>query len=485
MPLALTPPVPLISLPRVRRAALRALAVAWAALLVLCCAPGARADAKDGGPVRADVSFRGAGGLLLHGTVYSAPGARAPQPGLVLVGGSGAGPRQEYQQEAEAFARAGIATLVYDKRTVGYSRTHRDFGLLADDALAAVRLLRERQGVDPHHVGLWGFSEGGWVAPLAASRSSEVAFLVTVAASGHPPLRTQAWNLTTQLRHRGVAGSLNGAVAGPAAQLLDAAGLFPAADHDPLPVLHRLHRTPVLALWGAYDMQVPPRESAEIFHDALARAGNRHAVIRFLPGAAHNGHRTSDGFDRIGGPLYHGHPLGELAPGYARTVTSWVRAVSAGHAPASSTAPAPAQSALSTPVPRNHAWAVWLVPALLLLGFAAYPLTAVLRRGPAVRPARWTACLGLLTVLGTVLYPLAVFIAGDGAAAPLVGSRPVVWLAVQALALGLLAAAGVTAATAWRRRGTWGRATWLRLAPLALASAAFVPWGIWWGVLRP
>ncbi|MFF8902698.1 alpha/beta hydrolase family protein [Streptomyces lydicus] len=339
--------------------------MAWVASAALFAALGARAEATNGGLirqvglVRQDVSFRGGGGLILHGTVLIAPGAPGPRPGIVLIGGSGPGPRAEYRQEAEAFARAGITTLVYDKRTVGYSRTHLDFGLLADDALAGVRLLRDRKGVDPHHVGLWGFSEGGWVAPLAAARTSDVAFLITIAGSGHFPLRTQVWNLTTHLKHRGVDGSFSGVVAGPAVQLVGSTGLFPEADYDPRPALKRLHRTPVLALWGEHDAQVPPRESARIFRHALDAAGNKHSVIRFVPGAAHNGHRTTDGFDRIGGPYFHGKPLGELAPGYAHTMTSWVRAVAAGHPPTSSTAPAPPQATSSIPVP-GHSWSTWL-----------------------------------------------------------------------------------------------------------------------------
>ncbi|MER6026193.1 prolyl oligopeptidase family serine peptidase [Streptomyces sp. NPDC001851] len=442
-------------------------------------APVAYADGD--GLVRQEVTFRGGGGLVLHGAVLSKGAAPGPGPGIVLVGGSGSGPREEYRQEAEAFARAGITTLVYDKRTVGYSRFHRDFGLLADDALAGVRLLRSRSGVDPRHVGLWGFSEGGWVAPLAASRSTDVAFVVTIGGSGYDPLRTQAWNLATHLHHQGVGAPFRRTVAGPTAQLMASTGLFPAAGYDPLPVLERLRRTPVLALWGDHDRQVPPQESARIFRAALARAGNRHAVIGFVADGAHNGHRTSDGFDRIGGPLFHGKKLGELAPRCAQTMTSWVRAVAAGRPPASSAAPAPGQTLATTPVP-DHAWYPWLAPALLLLGFAAYPMSALLRRGPVLRPVRWLAGLGLLAVAATVTCPFAVFVVGDGAAEPVVWGRPALWLVVQGLAVAVVVSACVSAAALRRRQPAPSRAVWLRLAPLGLAAVGFVPWAVWWGV---
>ncbi|MEV5599810.1 prolyl oligopeptidase family serine peptidase [Streptomyces sp. NPDC052496] len=457
-----------------------ALCAALAGAFLLLAAP--RAYAAGDGLVRQEVTFRGGGGLLLHGTVLSKPGAPGPRPGIVLVGGSGPGPREEYRQEAEAFARAGITTLVHDKRTVGYSRLHRDFGLLADDAVAGARLLQSRSGVNPRQVGLWGFSEGGWVAPLAASRSTDIAFVVTIGGSGYDPLRTQTWNLATHLRHQGVGESFRRTVAGPAARFVASTGQFPAAGYDPLPVLEGLHRTPVLALWGDHDAQVPPRESAQIFRTALARAGNRHAVIGFVADGAHNGHRTSDGFDRIGGPLFHGKKLGELAPRYAQTMTSWVRAVAAGRPPASSAATGPGQALATTPVPGGHAWYVWLAPALLLLGFAAYPVSALLRRGPVLRPVRWLAGLGLSAVVATVACSVAVFVAGDGAVAPVVWGRPALWLVVQGLAVAVVVSACVSAAALRRRRLASNWRVWLRVVPAGLAAVAFVPWAVWWGV---
>ncbi|OLT19307.1 hypothetical protein BJF78_11165 [Pseudonocardia sp. CNS-139] len=112
---------------------------------------------------------------------------------MVLVHGAGTGPREKLREEAAAFARAGVATLTYDKRTVGYSLTQRSYAQLADDAAAAAAVLRGRPEVAPSAVGIWGFSEGGWVAPLAASRAPETAFVVVVGANGVAPLRQQTW----------------------------------------------------------------------------------------------------------------------------------------------------------------------------------------------------------------------------------------------------------------------------------------------------
>src|SRR5262249_13980460 len=93
-------------------------------------------------------SFR-SGDVTLHGTIWAPIGAEHSLPGVVLVSGSGPGPRVVSQLEAEAFAAAGIVTLVYDKRTVGYSLFQRSYAQLADDALAGVKLLHTDPKVDP------------------------------------------------------------------------------------------------------------------------------------------------------------------------------------------------------------------------------------------------------------------------------------------------------------------------------------------------
>jgi dipeptidyl aminopeptidase/acylaminoacyl peptidase len=100
------------------------------------------ARAEPAGPTATNVTFAGAGGVVLHGTVRTpASGAKTRHPALVLLGGAG----NRLIAEARGFTDRGIVTLVYDQRT----------DLLAEDALAGVRLLRARPDVDPANVGLW------------------------------------------------------------------------------------------------------------------------------------------------------------------------------------------------------------------------------------------------------------------------------------------------------------------------------------------
>ena len=117
---------------------------------------------------RVDTSV--AGGLRPGSSARAGPRARSPA--VVLVAGAGATTRDDLADEAEALARGGLVVLTYDKRRAGYPVLRRDYERLADDALAALDVVARQPAVDPERVGLLGFSEGGWVVPLAAERAA-------------------------------------------------------------------------------------------------------------------------------------------------------------------------------------------------------------------------------------------------------------------------------------------------------------------------
>lgn len=420
-------------------------------ILALSAPPASAADDAGG----SDVTFTN-GGVTLHGTVVAPPGG-SKLPGLVMVHGSGAHSREDYRDQAEAFARQGIATLVYDKRTEGYSQFERSYSTLADDALAAVSALRKRPEVDPARVGVWGLSEGGWVAPLAASRSADVAFVVTLGANGVEPSRQQAWAIENQLRRLGMAGSMVRMASSTMMRQLVGSGVFPEAHYDPVPVLKSL-RQPVLGLWGAKDVLTPPGEAVRIFRDSLA-----HHTLRVFPDAQHQLRRTTDGYDKLPG----------YAPGYLELVGTWVH-----NLPTASTADAPPSqdrpSVTMTPLSwYESTWLQLAVLVFLLLAFAFYPL---FRRGPAAASARWLSATGLLAVLGFLVVDVLIQTTMGKGLGPVVAGRPLPWPALQLLSLGAAAATIGTAVAWWRHRTP-------RLGVLLAGGVVFVPWAIYWGLL--
>ncbi|OXM51181.1 alpha/beta hydrolase family protein [Amycolatopsis alba] len=417
-----------------------------------------------------DVSFT-SHGVTLRGTVV-APEGGGLSPGIVMVHGSGEHDRDDYRAEAEAFAKAGIATLIYDKRTEGYSLFERDYSVLADDALAAVQTLRSRPGVDPARVGVWGLSEGGWVAPLAASKSKDVAFAVTVGANGVSPDRQQSWAFETYLRHGGVTGSMVDMVASTNMRTLAGAGAFPEAGYDPVPVLEKV-RQPVLGLWGELDRLTPPGEAVRIFRETLDRAGNRQYTLKVFPQAQHGLRQTTDGFDKLDG----------FAPGYLDLVGTWVNGLK--DEPFADPPPVQAsQSAALAPLAWYEApWVQIGVWALALLAFAAYPVTAFRRREvvPLARPARWLASTGLLATVGFLAYYVVLTTGAAMAPGPVLFGRTLPWLALQLIAVGVVVAGVVTVVSWWRRKERGG----VRVGLLLAGAVLFVPWAVHWGLLVP
>ena len=273
---------------------------------------------------REEVSFEN-GAVRLAGTLVLPEGA-GPHPAVVIVHGSGDQGRANgfYRSWGEWFARRGVAALIYDKRGVGQSTgdfENATFEDLAGDVRAAVRSLRGRAGVDAARIGLFGISQGGWVAPLAAARGADVAFLILDVG---PAVSVREQELDrveyTMRADQAAAADIEAALAymrdvfdaaygeAPAEPLLARAETVRAepwsqyldviamADdlegwrrirYDPAPVLSRT-RLPLLALFGELDVLVPPAENVEPMRRLLERAGNRDATIRVIPGATHD-----------------------------------------------------------------------------------------------------------------------------------------------------------------------------------------------------
>lgn len=142
----------------------------------------------------------GAEGWPLPATLTMPKGVeRAPV--VVLVHGSGPndrdgtlGPNRPFRDLAHGLASRGVAVLRYEKRTRAHAeRLKADEGdsidldaEVVDDALAALRQVREVEGIDPARVFLLGHSLGGSVAPRIAARDGKLAGLILLAAPARP-----------------------------------------------------------------------------------------------------------------------------------------------------------------------------------------------------------------------------------------------------------------------------------------------------------
>lgn len=139
-----------------------------------------------------EVSFKNpSDGVILSGTL-TLPRSKGPFPVAVLLHGSAPFDRNSshyghkpFLVWADHLTRQGIAVLRFDKRSVGKSTGNYDTATVEDfasDALAGVEYLKTRKEVNENKIGLIGYSEGGITAPLVASKSKNVAFIVLMAA---------------------------------------------------------------------------------------------------------------------------------------------------------------------------------------------------------------------------------------------------------------------------------------------------------------
>ena len=134
------------------------------------------------------------GDITFAGTL-TLPLKEGKHPAAILITGSGPQNRDEnilgfkiFKIIAEHLSANGIAVLRYDDRGVAESTgksvdesTSEEF---AEDVSAAMEFLKRRSDINAEQIGLIGHSEGGIVAPLTASKRTDVAYIVSIAGTG-------------------------------------------------------------------------------------------------------------------------------------------------------------------------------------------------------------------------------------------------------------------------------------------------------------
>ena len=113
--------------------------------------------------------FQGDGVSLAGRLVMPKGGATVPI--VILISGSEDSSARDFFALQRMFPSEGIGAFVYDKRGTGASEGEysQDYMLLAQDAVAAMHEARRLAGTRAGKVGYQGGSQGGWVAPLAAT----------------------------------------------------------------------------------------------------------------------------------------------------------------------------------------------------------------------------------------------------------------------------------------------------------------------------
>ena len=260
---------------------------------------------------REDIRFRN-GNVTLAGTLTLPPG-RGPFPAVVFLHGSGPVTRDVIL--AEYFATQGIATLAYDKRGTGESGgtyTHnvdaQEFERLAGDALAAVAFARGRAELDARRVGLWGISQAGWIAAIAA-RSPDVAFSVLVSGP--------AVSLGEENYYSRLTGDDGDGTRLPESVVLERMRAYGIRGFNPRPFLRQI-AGPSLWIFGDRDPSIPVGMSVAVL-DSMRRFHQRPITIHRFPNGNHLILDSQVG-NRDEYPM-----LERTVPGYFERMVTWIR----------------------------------------------------------------------------------------------------------------------------------------------------------------
>ncbi len=316
------------------------------------------------------------GDVKLAATLTIPPGD-GPFPAVVLITGSGPQDRDETVMGHKPFlilsdylSRHGVAVLRADDRGVGGSTGSTSDSTTADfaqDALAGVRFLKTHPKIAPGKIGLLGHSEGGVIAPLAASQSPDVAFIILLAGTGAPApelllrqaelisraqgaseeaIRKEAESLkrmfailtsekdpaarTAKLRE-----AVKSSMAAASEQEIKSAGGPDAwADlqvkrvsspwfvffigYDPRPALRKV-KVPVLALNGELDLQVPVDMNLPAIERILKESGNRDVTAKRMPGLNHLFQHA-----KTGSPAEYSQIEETMSPEVLSLISGWI-----------------------------------------------------------------------------------------------------------------------------------------------------------------
>ncbi len=119
--------------------------------------------------------------------VLNMPSNKPPKGLVLIVHGSGQtnAVAQEWHYDIRAqFVKSGYAVYMWDKMGCGESGGTFDYNQSvqssAEEGIAAINALKEKQIPGSDEIGLWGISRGGWINPLIINQYDGIKFWVSV-----------------------------------------------------------------------------------------------------------------------------------------------------------------------------------------------------------------------------------------------------------------------------------------------------------------
>jgi pimeloyl-ACP methyl ester carboxylesterase len=324
-----------------------------------------------------DVTFENTVAKISLAGTLTLPNKEGIFPAAILITGSGPQNRDEellghkpFLVIADYLTRNGIAVFRYDDRGVGQSKgnfktaTSADF---ATDVESAITYLKARKEINKEKIGLIGHSEGGLIAPIVASRSKDVKFIVLLAGTGiqgdkllllqkeliekaagvsesdmkkssqlnaklfktvvssndDEKLKTDLRNIINEtLKNDSSAKISNGMAKDEFVSLQVDQITSPWMQYflkfNPATTLEKV-RCPVLAVNGEKDLQVPPKENLTAIKNALAKGGNKKVTTIEFPNLNHLFQES-----KTGSPSEYATIKQTISPVVLEAISKWI-----------------------------------------------------------------------------------------------------------------------------------------------------------------
>ena len=317
--------------------------------------------------------------ITLAGTL-TLPAKMGKFPVVVLITGSGPQNRDEELMGHKPFlilsdylTRKGFAVLRYDDRGTFSSKgnfktaTTSDF---ATDVESAVNYLKTRKEIDNKRIGLIGHSEGGIIAPIVASESKDVSFIILMAGTGvsggdlllkqqnaigkvsglseeqlkiTAELNAHIYKLVNEIQNSDTLKSqiseyfvakskevpkyiipegktINEVIEMQLAVLMSP-WMLNFIRFNPAPVLEKV-KCPVLALNGDKDLQVDSKINLPAIENALKKGGNKLYITKELPGLNHLFQEC-----KSGSPSEYAEIEQTISPLALETIANWMKTI--------------------------------------------------------------------------------------------------------------------------------------------------------------
>ena len=326
-----------------------------------------------------DITFQNVkANISLAGTL-TLPEKEGNFPVVILISGSGAQNRDEellghkpFLVISDHLTKNGIAVLRYDDRGVGKSEGNFKIATSADfatDVESAIAYLKTRKEIDKKKIGLMGHSEGGLIAPMVASQSEDVSFIVLLAGTGlrgdkiillqqaliaeadgtsdsgikeatdaftkavdmvmksddDQKLKTDLTNFINELIENDPNAEIPGGMTkedfvSTQVNEISSPWMKYFLKLDPAIAIEKV-KCPVLAINGEKDLQVPPKENLEAIKTALAKGGNEKVTTVELPNLNHLFQECE-----TGSPKEYANIEQTISPTALTLILDWIKA---------------------------------------------------------------------------------------------------------------------------------------------------------------